>query len=493
MIKKSFFAEKLTNVYICLIVFFLPLIFNKGFYNISQAKSLCFLILTISFIVIYIIYKAINVLIHKKIDFKPIILDLAVLIFAVANIISAFFSKYNDSWMGKNSRLQGGFVILIYALMYYIVSNNLSKKNVFQSLLVFSFCIVSLVAVLNSFDIDLLGIKKDLIDGDKLRFISTIGNINFFSSYVCLCFPFIIVTYCNTEETIEKSHYLLAIVFGSFSMVLTSSESFVIGFVAFIIVFAFFCFKDVVKLIRLLEALIIIFLTSAIFSYVIKFANVSDYTISDLLKIILNPILTISIIVLCFILKTIISKHSEYIVTIKKIYILFLSIALITMVALFVYANCNSLGDLDKYFKITDTWGTNRGYIYRKCFEVLKSFSVKEWFIGIGPEVLQNVFDYSASEYLGEYIDQAHSEYLQFLLTTGVIGLFSYLFIIVSVVLLVVRNPKNNLTIALYMGLIAYWFQAMFNIAQSFSTPFVYLFIAIISGIYKNTYLERRE
>jgi hypothetical protein len=43
------------------------------------------------------------------------------------------------------------------------------------------------------------------------------------------------------------------------------------------------------------------------------------------------------------------------------------------------------------------------------------------------------------------------------------------------------------------MGLIAYWAQAMFNIAQTFTTPFVYLFIAVVSGIYRYELLSERR
>lgn len=490
-LKKSLFAEKLTNIYLCLILFFLPLVFNKGFYNISQSKSLCFLVLSILFIFCYLIYKIIYLIVYKKISLKPVILDWAVVIFAVANIISSVFSKYgNDVWIGKNSRLQGGLIILIYAIIYFIISNNLSQKSVFQPLLVLSFCIVSLVAILNSFDIDILGIISGLTEDDKERFISTIGNINFFSSYVCLCFPFIITIYCNTEEIVKKYHYLIAVILGSLAMVLTSSESFVIGFIAFLIIYLFFCFKNSVKLIRYLETLIILFITSAIFSYILKLANICNYIISDLLRILLNPFVAGCIIILCFIMRAIIKKHNECITVIRNVYIILLAVSFITIAFLFVYANFKSLGFLDKYFKITDSWGTSRGYIYKKCFEILKDFSVKEWLIGIGPETLQNVFDYSG----GDFIDQAHSEYLQFLLTTGTVGLLSYLFIICSVTILIVKElMDDNISIALFMGLIAYWFQAMFNIAQSFTTPFVYLFIAIISGIYKNKISERRK
>lgn len=490
-INKSYFAEKLTNIYLCLVMFFLPLIFNKGFYNISQSKSLFFLALSVLFISVYLIYKIIYLIVYKKANFKPLMLDLAVAIFAVANIISSVFSKYgNDVWIGKSSRLQGGLIILIYAIVYFIISNNLTNKNVFQPLLVLSFCIVSFIAVLNSFDIDILGIINGLMDEDKERFISTIGNINFFSSYVCLCFPFVITVYCNSEEKIKRYHYLTAVILGSMAMVLTSSESFVIGFIAFLIIYLFFCFKNSLKLIRYLETLIIIFITSAIFSCILNLANICNYKISNLLRILLNPFVAGCIIILCFIMRAIIKKHNECITVIKKIYIVVLFVAFITMAFLFVYANFKSLGFLDKYFKITDDWGTSRGYIYKKCFEILKGFSVKEWLIGIGPETLQNVFDYSG----GDFIDQAHSEYLQFLLTTGAVGLLSYLFIICSVTILLIKELReDNISTALFMGLIAYWFQAMFNIAQSFTTPFVYLFIAIISGNYKNKISERRK
>lgn len=488
---KSELSKNLVNVYLCLVLFLLPLVFNDGFYNISQTKSLFFLSTSILLITIFLIYKIISFFIDKNGDFKPTLLDLAVLLFAVSNVFSSIFSDYShDVWLGQNSRLQGCLTVIIYAVVYFIISNNLSDKNVFSSFLVLSFCIVSAIAVANSFGMDMFGFFGELTENDKTIFISTIGNINFFGSYVCLCFPFIIIMYCNCDDKIKKYHYLISIILGSFALVLTSSESSVVGFVAFVIIFSFFNFENPLKLSKYLKTLVIVFLTAAIFNIILKHSDHCNYTTADLLNILLHPVVVSVIITVCLILSMVIYKKPDYIPTIKKICIIALSVSFVVIIFLFFYANYKSLGSLDKYFKLTDDWGTNRWHIYKNCFKILKSFSFKEWLIGTGPETLQNLFNNIDID----YIDQAHSEYIQFLLTLGISGLLSYVFIIISVLILVVKKLKNNgVAIALFMGLIAYWFQAVFNIAQSLTTPFVYIFLSIISGIYKNSISEGRN
>ena len=69
-------------------------------------------------------------------------------------------------------------------------------------------------------------------------------------------------------------------------------------------------------------------------------------------------------------------------------------------------------------------------------------------------------------------------------MTTGLAGLTAYLSVIASTIYMVVKKLKDStLAVALLTGLIAYWMQATVNIAQPFTTPIVYIYIACIAGM----------
>ena len=290
----------MTDVYLCLITFLLPLVFNNGYLNISETKSRCFLVLSAVMISLLLIYLAVNTAINKRINYKPILLDLSVALFAISNLLSATFAKYDaDVWLGKDSRMQGAIIIVIYAVVYFIISNNYGSKDSFISWMLLSFSIVSLVAILNAANIDVLGMQPALLNNQTDDFITTIGNINFFGAYVSLIFPVVIVLYCNSTEEIAKWHYTAALVLGTFAAVLTSSESFVIGFVVFVVVYLLFCLKKPDMLKRFLISLAIIIPVASIFSNVIKPAINSVYITADLMRILLHPILAVAITIVC--------------------------------------------------------------------------------------------------------------------------------------------------------------------------------------------------
>ena len=90
----------------------------------------------------------------------------------------------------------------------------------------------------------------------------------------------------------------------------------------------------------------------------------------------------------------------------------------------------------------------------------------------------------SAKLFERKSLDQAHNEYLQYLMTTGLAGLTAYLGVIATTIYTVAKKLKEStLALALLTGLVAYWMQATVNIAQPFTTPIVYIYIACIAGM----------
>ena len=174
----------------------------------------------------------------------------------------------------------------------------------------------------------------------------------------------------------------------------------------------------------------------------------------------------------------------------RKGYITLLIVALISVGIAFALSNTVGLGGLDSYFRITDGWGTNRGLIWKQCLEAYSDFSFSEKLFGIGPESLYHIVE-MVDIFEGRSIDQAHNEYLQYLITTGAFGLLSYLSVIASVIFVVIKNLRTNtLAVGVFAALVSYWMQASVNIAQPFTTPIMYLYIAIIGGIY---FLQRNN
>ncbi len=470
--------------YLSLVMLGLPLIVTKCYTNITETKSIYFLSLSLLLVVpmgIYYIFQ----MVKKKIpEPKFTLVDSAVGFFGIIYILSAVLSEYqSDVWFGQKSRYQGAVIVLIYVLVYFTVSRNYSPSQGFLLCSLTAFSLVSLFGVLNCFDVDVLGFYGALPMKYKQAYISTIGNVNFYSSYMCLLFPLIVCGFCQTKNRTSQTVYIIALIAGTFGIMVTSSESFVVGFVLSLLIVPLFICYDNEMLKKFFLGVISIILSAQVFLLAYNSAEKTNIEISRLLGIITSPAVSLSLLIVCGLLYILFTKKDETVPLFRKIYTVFF-IGVISALALcFLLSNTVGIGALDSIFKITDSWGTYRGEIWKQCIEVYRDFSFKEKLFGIGPESLYRVVE--SSEVHGQRIlDQAHNEYLQYLLTTGIFGVLSYLFIIVAVSVSVVKKlRKNTLSVGLFAGLVSYWVQASVNIAQPFTTPIMYIFIAVIGGM----------
>lgn len=121
VIKHENIMQSITKIYLCLIITGLPLIVTDGYYNITETKA--FYYASLSFCLIFI--SMINIFSGKSINLKCNFLDATFGCFGMFCVLSAVFSKYqSDVWLGTESRYQGAVMIVLYILVYFVVSRN---------------------------------------------------------------------------------------------------------------------------------------------------------------------------------------------------------------------------------------------------------------------------------------------------------------------------------------------------------------------------------
>ncbi len=141
-----------------------------------------------------------------------------------------------------------------------------------------------------------------------------------------------------------------------------------------------------------------------------------------------------------------------------------------------VLGNAGRYGSLADYLYINDDWGTHRWYIWRIGMESYGQFPLMHKLFGFGPDTYGivtslNYYDEMAGRY-GEIFDSAHNEYLQYLVTLGLVGLTSYLALMVSAVReMVHRAKKEPFVMAVVFAVVCYGAQAVVNISVPIVTP----------------------
>ncbi len=481
----------------------LPLVVTNGFFNITETKYVYYTVCAIFFIVPSLSYVLKDLkkarengeIPNRKEGFTTI--DWAVTAFGISVLFSALFSSYPaDAWLGISARYQGAVTVTVYILVYYLISRNYSLKQNYLFFAVAAFCVVSILGVLNCFDIDPLGFYNNLRSDYKTIFVSTVGNINFYSAYFCLLFPLVICGYSLTKKKVSRVIYSFALVTGTFGMMVTASESFAVGFCLSMLIIPLFFFSDRKKILYFLQSVAIITVASQLFSFIYSKAENTNITLSKAITVFLRPEISVTVFVLSVVLYIVILLFPNKLKLFEKMYIAFLIILVLAGAALFILSNTVGLGRLDKYLRLTADWGTYRGTIWRLCLNAYRKFSLKDILFGIGPECLQHL-DFESVIHGNKTIDQAHNEYVQYIMTTGIFGILSYIGIIFATALTVIKKLRySTLAVGLFAGLTAYWIQAAVNLAQPFTTPIMYLYIAAIGGMWiqeKRTYHYNNE
>ncbi len=479
-------------IYLVFLMFGLPLIVTDGYFNITETKSVYFYVLSLSLII------AAGFFASKKKDGAPVqegslikraqlsCMDNAMVVFCLFVFLAALFSSYSDVWLGVSSRYQGFITVLIYVVVYFIVSRNFTAAQSFLLFSVLAFSAVSIIGVLNCFDIDLFGFYDGINANYKTMFLSTIGNINFYSSYICLLMPLVVSGFCLSDAKISRGVYTAALIIGSLGMMVTSSESFVVGFASSLMIMPLFFYNRIHRFKRYLISLIIIVLSSQAYMLIYRAYGEANLAISKLLSVFVNPYVAALIILLCLGAYLIAAKAPKGINIMRKVYPALLVIFVLGIAVCFVLANTVGLDRFDSLFRITSEWGTYRGKIWRFCVKEFLNFDLKDKLFGVGPESL-NYITTGAKLFERKSLDQAHNEYLQYLMTTGIFGLGAYLGVIGTTIYTVIKKLREStLAVAILAGLISYWMQAAVNIAQPFTTPIVYIYIACIAGMARN-------
>lgn len=487
-------------IYLVLLMFGLPLIVTDGYFNITETKSVYFYIISSALIIVAAYFSSREAVSKKNAPeisllekWELSVTDKAMIIFCVFVFLSALFSKYDDVWLGVASRYQGFLTVLVYVAVYFIVSRNFTAAQSFLLFSVLAFSIVSILGVLNCFGIDILGFYEIIRSDYKTAFLSTIGNINFYSSYMCLLLPLVVSGFCLSEGKISRGVYTAGLIIGAFGMMVTSSESFVVGFASALMIMPMFFFSRLHRYKRYLMSIVIITLSSQAYMVIYRLHGDGNIAVSKMLSIFVNPYVSVLVIALCVGAYFLADKEPDKISVIKRVYPVLLIIFVVAVAVCFILANTTGLGKLDELFKITSDWGTYRGKIWRYCVKSFLKFNIKDILFGVGPESLHEITA-GAKLFEGKSLDQAHNEYLQYLMTTGVLGLATYLGVIGATVYTVIKKLREStLAVALLAGLVSYWMQAAVNIAQPFTTPIVYIYIACIAGMARNAQRSSKQ
>lgn len=299
-------------------------------------------------------------------------------------LFSSFFSISPIlSFFGEYHRFDGYLTILNYIFVYFVFYLYIcEKKNYerFVSFLIYPSVIVIAYGLLQAMRFDFI-----VWDTERpTRIFSTLGHPIFLATYLSLIFPFALFRFFFADKFYQKTFYFIYLVASYIAIIFTLARSGWLALaVSLIIFFIFTGYKEIKK---------------NIYKIFILFA---------------------SIILTTFVLNA--PPHSSGFSTVSQRAI---SIVKVT----------------------TDSSIKERWNIYETTLRIIRKYPL----FGTGPETLKDIFTVyrnlkfiSVSE-SNVVADRAHNEFLHIAATSGLLGLFAYLWVFVLVFLFLLYKIKKT-------------------------------------------------
>lgn len=489
------------GIYVVLIGIGLPIIVRDSYFDILLTKYYFYWISTVIMIVLSVIYfiaKKDKNIFDKGVRNQIFVQDYAVLLFFLVAIMSTLSSSYRyESFWGNEGRYTGLFLLGLYVLSYFLVSRFLVYRNFYIDAILATGMFVCVFGITDFFQMDILNFKKNVITNQLNIFTSTIGNINAYTSYVAMIMAISTVLFATAKETKKMVLYYLCMVVSFFAMIMGVSDNAYISIAALFLSLPLYLFSKKRGVQRFLIILATFFSVIQITAWInISFGD-NVVGIDSLFNYIANSgvlpyfigVLICLIVFLNFIESKIDLKCRRVVSWKKGIWLVL--ICLTTLLIVYILYDCNVLGNVKRYgsfgtyLLFNDEWGTHRGYIWRKAIEQFTEYSLWKKMVGFGPDTFGILLmNKTYGNPYNEVFDAAHNEYLQFLLTVGIVGVTSYVvFIIAYITRCFSCVNKNPYMIAMVFGVICYSAQAFVNLSVPVVTPFFWLLLGMGSSI----------
>ena len=489
------------TMFIAYVVTVYTLYMNNKYFNITGTRALTFaygagifIILLISaYIIEYSIlsyYGESEIKIYKdsKLFAMPEIWAFGFLIANYMAYILAASPVKKDAMLGTNGRDMGLGMMLVLTVTFIVLSRQAYTHPFVFILFFISSGIAYVTGVLQHFGLDPFYLRERVAAKQKEMFISMFGNINTFGVYICIAIPFAAALFILSEKRWVRVIAAVNLLLGSTSIITAKSDNVYLGlFTGFILLLYVSIYYK--KLTEYLLSIMIILFGLTVLAFMNKALSGSQKHINGLALIIENPkVMTVISIAFVIVLAGAIAFRTINIEKYKEIqntkFLIGLTIFFILSGIIVVVIGVKTGSE---FFVFDDKWGTFRGYIWRRSFDLFKRGSLKQKLFGYGNE---SVNYYMTRYYYDEMVkitkrqyDNCHNEYLQYLVTTGLFGFVTYVGMIITGLVYMVKRIKGNALIAACAaGSIAYMTAGIVSLNTPITTPYFFVIMALGIG-----------
>jgi hypothetical protein len=504
--KKNKFISIVISVYVCMIGFCLPLVIRNKYFDIMVFKYYYYCFCTIVMVILLAGYF-LKVYLNKKdteveLSFGSILkalnrTDYLILIFFFIATVSTISSDYlYESFWGNEGRFTGLFLYIWYLTAYFCVSKLWKFKSWYIDLIILSGVIVCIFGITDYFRMDIFKFKLEMVEKQKDIFVSTIGNINMYTSYVGMIVALATVLFSLTKQWKKAILYYFSMTIGFFAIIMGNSDNAYLSLGALFVFLPLLLFTNINGIKRYIIIIATFFSVIEIIGWINTNFSGTIMGIDSSYNLIIGfkwfPILLTLMWLIVGIWYIVDYFKKNKTIQIGKmpqrIWLLFILLIFLAIVyGVFdctIAGNSKKYGNFASYLLFNDDWGTHRGYIWRNALECFEKFSIWKKLVGYGPETFGILLlRKTAGNPYGQLFDSAHNEYLHLLITIGILGVLSYIAFVIELVKSSIKENKDNIyKMAIAFAIICYSSQAFVNINVPIVAPVLWLLFGAISA-----------
>ena len=442
---------------------------TRGYLDLSPFKLGVFLAFTL------LCLLAVSFLMEDVRPARPAPATVWMLAWAVLTAVSTACSLSPASSLWGSESYLGGLFLCAGCLLGYLLAEHFLPAGAppfLAGILTVSGAGVGLLGVLNNFGVDPLGFSAAIEESQRNIFFSTIGNVDYLNSLLCLWIPLAVWAYLDTG----RLWGLAGSAAGFVCRAALDPGIASLGLVTALAALLWCCPLDGGRWSRLfvmgglwLAAQLAVQRLQTVFPL---------RMVERPMEVLGAPLTALTGMAACAVLAVLLRRISAPRQAVQRGLVLGSCAA---AALLFVWRNHGgpSLGGFDNLFLLGPGWATDRGAIFADCWALYRNGSLLRKLVGIGPGMLHRAMTAAGSgvPYPLEDAIGAHNEYLEMLLCCGAAGLTAWLGVLVSHL----RGALGNRSSAGWaLSLCAYTGQAFFNNRVAAVFPMTVLVLAML-------------
>ena len=488
--------QLLMVLYLVAVCSIIPLYMNKGYYELGEAKALCYIAVSLCFFALfslgYINRTKVkeNASHEEKQELMPTGTELCLYATMLSGTFSFVFSSYKKTAFlgieGWRNGLLSLFLMVFFSLAFSRFER-MPRWAIAAAMVVPAF--EFLLGILNRF-----GVYTHSLGRAASGYLATIGNINWYAGFLSVFVP-LGVGIMYAQRPFSKLFFISGIYLipGIIALFVQGSDGALLIVVSCYALLLLYSLSDPDRM--FIKKCLIQFFVLGIgmtIADILMGAFGHLYTYDSNLPVRLATMhLGIIIMAAALFLYRLVRLLEEINVTYRQVFLRRIIIVLVLVAVL--------VGGYFFFTNFNDGFGNGRGIIWRMCADIFMEFSPWQMMVGVGQDCLypyamgHPVWSGSFLNVFGtDMLTNAHCELLTVLIERGFIGAATYLGLYMSIVFELFRaKEKENAAIICALPIFSYFIYSQISFSQMVATPFVYILIGFHIAFSRDRHLRQ--